>query len=124
MVTQQDVAITVRRHLIRWEPLSSHLGLNCVEEEEIRDSYPGNYGKQKTECLHIWKKTKGEKATYSAFITAAREARDQQLADKVRNMIRNRRVMPKGVKQNEGLQTNVMSEGKNKVCNNLVLINA
>ena len=121
MVTQQDVTHIARRHLTRWEPLSPFLELSHTEEEEIRGSFSGNYGKQKTECLQIWKKIKGDKATYSAFITAAIEARDQLLADEVRNMICNRKVMPKGAKQNEGLQANVKDvkgDGRNKVCNN------
>ena len=35
----------------------------------------------------MWKERKGNEATYSALITAAEKAKDQQLADRVKAMI-------------------------------------
>ncbi|CAI8033351.1 hypothetical protein GBAR_LOCUS18814 [Geodia barretti] len=49
-------------------------------------SYPGDYGKQKRECLYVWKEMEGERATYRAFISAAEEAGNQQLAHSVRDL--------------------------------------
>ena len=49
-------------------------------------SYPGDYGKQKRECLSVWREMEGERATYRAFISAAEEAGNQQLAHTVRDL--------------------------------------
>ena len=50
--------------------------------------YPRDYGKQKRECLEVWKEERGgREATYRALISAAEEAKDQLLADKIRDMI-------------------------------------
>ena len=83
----EDVATIARDHLTNWESLRPYLGLSRQQEIEIRKSYPGDYGKQKQECLEVWKETKGNGATYGALITAAEKARDQQLADTVRRLL-------------------------------------
>ena len=49
-------------------------------------SYPTDYGKQKQECLAVWKEMKGKEATYQALIQAAEDAKAQNLADSVRAM--------------------------------------
>ena len=87
MVSDEDIATIARDLLTDWESLRPYLGLSRVQKEEIRKSYPGEYGKQKHECLEEWKELKGNAATYSAFITAAEEAKNQQLADRVRAML-------------------------------------
>ena len=83
----EDLATIARDHLTDWESLRPFLGLSRQQEAEIRKSYPGDYGKQKHECLEIWKEVKGKGATYGALITAAEKARDQLLADTVRSML-------------------------------------
>ena len=105
MVTDKDVAIITREYLTHWESLVPHLGLMRTDEVDIGKTNT-NYGMQKTECLQKWKQRMGDKATYGALITAATEAKDQQLADRVKNMIRSRTVMSNGLKQNGDLQAN------------------
>ena len=85
MVSDEDVATIARDHLTDWESLRPYLGLSRSQQVEIRNS--GDYGKQKRECLEVWKETKGNDATYSALITAAEKAKDQQLADRVKAMM-------------------------------------
>ena len=84
MISDRDVVAIARDHMIKWEPLRPYLGLSRAQ---IHDTYPGNYGKQKRKCLEVWKKTKGNDATYSALITAAEKAGNQMLADAVRAMV-------------------------------------
>ena len=85
MISDKDVATIARDHLTKWESLSPYLGLSQPEKAEIRNTYH-DYGEQKRECLQKWKELKGNKATYSALITAAEEARNQQLADGVKTI--------------------------------------
>ena len=87
VVSDVDVATIARDHLTKWESLKPYLGLSRQQQVEIRKSYPGDYGEQKRECLEVWKEMKGNKATYGALITAAEGAKDQQLADRVRDML-------------------------------------
>ena len=87
MVSDEDVAVIARDHLTYWEPLRPYLGLRHKQEVYISNTYPGDYGKQKRECLEVWKKIKGDQATYGALITAAEKARDQPLADAVRDLL-------------------------------------
>ena len=82
----EDVATIARDHLTTWELLRPYLGLSRQQEEVIRNTYH-HYGKQKQECLEVWKEVKGNEATYGALITAAEKARDQQLADRVKAML-------------------------------------
>ena len=87
VIGDEDVATIARDHLTNWESLRPYLGLSRQQQVEIRKSYPVDYGEQKRECLEVWKETKGNKATYSALITAAEKAKDQQLADRLKAMI-------------------------------------
>ena len=86
MIGVEDVATIARDHLTDWESLRPYLGLTRQQEAEIRNTYH-HYGKQKQECLEVWKETKGNDATFGALITAAEKAKDQQLADTVKAMI-------------------------------------
>ena len=86
MVSDTDVAVIARDHMTRWEPLRPFLDLTRPQEESIQKTYP-DYGKQKEECLEVWRQTKGDQATYSALITAAEQAKEQKLADAVKKMI-------------------------------------
>ena len=49
-------------------------------------SFQGDYGRQKRECLSVWKEMEGERATYRALISAAEEAGNQELAHTVRDL--------------------------------------
>ena len=93
-VSDRDLATIARDHLSNWESLRPYLGLNHALKEEIRRSCPGDYGRQKQECLEVWKEMKGNEATYQALITAAEEAKEQTLADGVRAMLTNRQYIP------------------------------
>ena len=87
VISDVDIANIARDILINWELLRPYLGLSRAQKEAIRKSYPGQYEEQKCESLEIWKEMQGDGATYGAFITAAEEAKDQQLADGVRAML-------------------------------------
>ena len=85
IIIDRDLAVIARDHLTDWESLAPFLGLSRAQEQQVARSYPGDYGKQGQECLQIWRKIKGAEATYQVLITAAVEAKDQQLADAVKN---------------------------------------
>ena len=86
MINDRDLAVIARDHLTDWGSLAPFLELTRAQEQQIARSYPGDYARQKRECLQIWKEIKGAEATYQAFIAAAVEARDQLLADAVRDL--------------------------------------
>ena len=87
VVGNVELAVIARDHLTQWESLHPFLGLNRAQKKEIARSYPANYGLQKQECLEVWKEVKGDGATYRALISAAEDAKDQELADTIRNML-------------------------------------
>ena len=93
-VSDRDLATIARDHIHNWESLRPYLGLNHAQKEEIRRSCPGDYGRQKQECLEVWKETKGNEATYQALITAAEEAKEQTLADDIRAMLIRQQNIP------------------------------
>ena len=84
MISDEDLEVIAREHVVNWEKL--YLGLSLAQKEEIRRSE--EYGDQKQECLEVWKEVKGKEATYRALVTAAEEARDQRLADNVKDMLK------------------------------------
>ena len=86
MISDRDLAVIARNHLTDWESLAPFLGLSIVQKEEIAKSYPGDYGMQKEKCLQVWKEMKGEEVTYQALISAAEEAKNQLLADNVKDL--------------------------------------
>ena len=88
MVSEADVATIARDHLSNWESLRPYLELSRQQEKEIHNTYH-DYGRQKCECLEVWKELKGNKATYGALIKAAEQAKNQQLADRVKAMLFN-----------------------------------
>ena len=85
-ISDRDLAIIARDHLTDWKALRPFLGLSRPQEREIVQSYSTDYGKQKQECLEVWKEMKGKEATYQALIKAAEDAKSQSLADRVRAM--------------------------------------
>ena len=87
VISDRDLAVIARDHLTDWENLQPFLGLSRAQKKEISKSFPGDYGKQKRECLEVWKEERGREATYRALISAAEEAKDQQLADNIRDML-------------------------------------
>ena len=86
VISDRDVAVIARDHVTHWENLAPFLGVTRTKEQEIAMSYPGDYGKQKRECLYVWKEMEGERATYRAFIAAVEDAGNQQLAHAVRDL--------------------------------------
>ena len=86
VISERDLVVIARDHVTHWGSLATFLGLTVPKEQEIAMSYPGDYGKQKRECLYMWRKMEGEKATYRAFISAAEEAGNQLLAHTVRGL--------------------------------------
>ena len=88
VVSDPDVSLIARECLADWEALRSDLGLNRAQETAIRNSFHGKYEQQRRECLNIWKEMKGDEATYHALITAAESAKNQQLADTVKALVR------------------------------------
>ena len=86
MISDTHLAVIARDHLTQWKQLRPFLGLNMSQEEEISMSNQGDYGMQKLKCLHMWKTVKGGEATYQALISAAKEAKNQLLADALENI--------------------------------------
>ena len=83
-VSDRDLAIIARDHVNDWKSLRPFLELSRPKEKEIVQSYSTDYGKQKQECLEVWKEMKGKEATYSVLIRAAEDAKSQSLADGVK----------------------------------------
>ena len=88
LVSDQDVA-TITKYLTKWENLSPFLGLTEQDETNICNTYR-DYSDQKRQALRKWKEIKGDAATYSALITAAKEIPNMDLVDKVKAMLRMR----------------------------------
>ena len=86
VISDEDAATIARDLLVEWESLRPYLGLNHQQQVNICKTY-SDYKQQKHECLEVWKVIKGNEATYSALITAAEMANDQQLADRVKAML-------------------------------------
>ena len=103
VVTDRDVGIIARDHLVKWEDISPFLDLKHVTDEDIRRT-PGGYKEQKKEFLKEWKRQHGPRATFRVLIEAAEEAGNMRLADDLRTMLQNRRV-----KSHE--RTSVLFEG-------------
>ena len=74
---------------MRWEELSPHLELTAPQEHSIRQTFK-EYEDQKREALYMWKRNKGNGATYNSFITAAETISNVQLADSVRDLLKER----------------------------------
>ena len=70
-----------------WEELVLYLGLTEAEEEEIRMDYQGRYGLQKREALRKWKQKLGKHATYGALIVALCCAQQNEMAEKVKQLL-------------------------------------
>ena len=86
MISDRHIVVITRDHLTDWETLAVFLGLTEAKQQQIARSYLGDYGRQGRECLEVWREMKGAEATYQALITAAVEAKDQLLADTVKNL--------------------------------------
>ena len=52
------------------------------------------------ECVEVWREQEGKKATYRAFIKAAREAELNDLADEVEAMLRECETPAEGIQVN------------------------
>ena len=83
-VTDRDVN-KLAEFMPEWEGMRVPLGLSRAKQREIREVK--GYGEQKRECIEEWRELLGDKATYHAFIKAAREAGMNGLADKVVAML-------------------------------------
>ena len=84
MNSRKSLAVIARDHLNDWKKLGPFLDLSRQQETAIANSSP-DYGR---ECLEVWKENKGKEATYHALISAAEEAEDKELADKIRDLLR------------------------------------
>ena len=89
VVTDKDVAIIARDHLVKWEDISPFLDLKHVTDKDIRRT-PGGYKEQKKALLKEWKSLHGDRATFRVLIEAAEEAGNMRLADDVRTMLQSR----------------------------------
>ena len=74
----------ISTYISKWEPLAPHLGLGGPKRVEITKA--GEYDDQKRKLMSLWIKNNGKKATYSAFIDAARKADDIDLVDNVEEL--------------------------------------
>ena len=87
VISRKSMAVIARDHLNDWKKLGPFLDLSRQQETAIANSSP-DYGLQKRECLEVWQENKGKEATYHALISAAEEAEDKKLADKIRDLLR------------------------------------
>ena len=88
VISRKSLVKIARDSLNKWEKLAPFLDLSRQQETMIANSFP-DYGKQKQECLEVWKEMKGKEATYCALISAAEEAENKELADYVLSMVWN-----------------------------------
>ena len=87
VVTDEQLAKVAREFLMKWEEISPSLGLTQQQEESIRRTYR-DYEDQKREALYMWKRNKGNEATFDAFITAAEGISNMELADTLRGFMK------------------------------------
>ena len=87
VITDEQLAKVAREFLMKWEELSPSLGLTRLQEESIRRTYR-DYENQKREALYMWKRNKGNEATFGAFITGAEGISNMELADSVRGFMK------------------------------------
>ena len=87
LISDQHLALIAKDYLNDWKDLRPYLELSYNQQTAIAKSDPGDYARQRHECLEEWRKTKGTGATYHALILAAEKAKQQLLADRVRNLI-------------------------------------
>ena len=81
------MATIARDYLTKWEELTPSLGLTQQNEVNIRETYR-DYADQKREALYIWKRNKGNDATYGTLIAAAEGISNMQLADGIRDLMK------------------------------------
>ena len=84
-VTDRDVN-KLAGFMVSWEDMADPLGLDRAKKKEIE--HVKTYREQKKECVEKWREQEGVKATYRAFIEAARDVGLNNLADKVEAMLR------------------------------------
>ena len=86
IVSDEQLAVIARKFLTKWEELSPSLGLTQQQEESIRRTH-SDYEDQKRQSLRMWKRNKGNEATFGVFITAAEGISNMELADSVRDLM-------------------------------------
>ena len=92
-VTDRDVN-KLAEFMTEWEAMRVPLGLDHAKKRVIKEEK--DYEEQKRECIEQWRTQEGDKATYCAFIKAAREAKMNGLADEVVAMLRERETSAEG----------------------------
>ena len=92
-VTDRDVN-KLAEFMPEWEAMRVPLGLDHAKKRVIKEER--DYEEQKRECIEQWRTQEGDKATYRAFINAAREAKMNGLADQVVAMLRKRETPVEG----------------------------
>ena len=85
VISDKDIT-NIARNVSDWEALAIYMGFSATEMNQLRGSFPADVQKQGRECLQKWKVKQGRAATYQALIIAAKDAKDQQLADSVRDI--------------------------------------
>ena len=65
-VTDQDIAAVARDYLVSWEELVPHLELTAPEQ-----SIQMTFQVYEDQKLHVWRRNKGNGATYHTFMTAS-----------------------------------------------------
>lgn len=85
-VADKDIAVIAQDYLEKWEKLCPFLELTNAEEA-IKQT-DRDYDEQKKAFLQRWKRQRGRGATYRALIEAARETRNEKLANDIEDMLR------------------------------------
>ena len=55
--------------LVDWEVLAPSLDTTESEQKVIREDFEGRYNLQKLQCLHVWRRKNGDKASYRKLIS-------------------------------------------------------
>lgn len=86
-ISHAQLAKIANELLTKWEELSPSLGLTQPQEVTIRKTHR-DYADQKREVLYMWKKNKGNEATYGSLIAAAEDTSNKELADGIRDLLK------------------------------------
>ena len=82
------------KYLPDWQTLRSRLGFSYAQELNILRSFPNEYARQRRSFLYEWKEINGGNATYRVLIDAAEAARNKNLADNIKSLLRERLKVP------------------------------
>ena len=88
-VGEQHLEIIARTCSFEWEAIRPYLGLDLAQEQDISRSN-NTYGEKRRVLLVMWKRSRGNAATYSALIAAANKIENKRFADEIKKIAANK----------------------------------